>query len=147
MLPRRGHGVLRDQFDRASIGVVLCIAEGAGRRAPREKRHYYAMARGSGTECAAILDVLRGRQLLIDEKYFRGRALMLNIVRILSRLSMPPPGEMLSVPPDLPAPDSAASTISNRSDDGSHAQGSEEGGRRVWAPPELERELELHPSP
>jgi hypothetical protein len=31
-VPRRGHRVLRDQLDRASIGIVLCIAEGAGRR-------------------------------------------------------------------------------------------------------------------
>ena len=30
-VPRLGHRVLRDQLDRASIGIVLFIAEGAGR--------------------------------------------------------------------------------------------------------------------
>jgi hypothetical protein len=37
-VPRRGHRVLRDQLDRASIGIVLCIAEGAGRRSGRTPR-------------------------------------------------------------------------------------------------------------
>ena len=48
--PRRGHRVLRDQLDRASIGIVLCIAEGAGRRSGPDKRRFYEMARGSATE-------------------------------------------------------------------------------------------------
>jgi four helix bundle protein len=31
---KRGARVVRDQLERASLSVVLCIAEGAGRRAP-----------------------------------------------------------------------------------------------------------------
>ena len=60
-VPRRGHRVLRDQLDRASIGIVLCIAEGAGRRSGPDKRRFYEMARGSATESAAIFDILQTR--------------------------------------------------------------------------------------
>ena len=50
--PRRGHRVLRDQLDRASTGIVLCIAEGAGRRSGPDKRRFYE---------AAIFDILQTR--------------------------------------------------------------------------------------
>ena len=31
-VPQRGCHIVRDQIERSSLGVVLCIAEGAGRR-------------------------------------------------------------------------------------------------------------------
>lgn len=46
---------------RASLSIVLTIAEGVGPTAGPDKRRFYAMARGSATECAALLDV-RGRR-------------------------------------------------------------------------------------
>ena len=56
LVPKRGCAELRDQLDRASISIVLNIAEGCGRRSPADKGRFYSMARGSATECAAILD-------------------------------------------------------------------------------------------
>ena len=55
--------VLHDQMERASLSVVLNIAEGAGRRSRKDKRRFYTMARGSACECAAAVDVLRQRHL------------------------------------------------------------------------------------
>ena len=63
LLPGRTARVLRDQLERASLGIVLNIAEGAGRRSAADKRRFYEMARGSATETAAITDVLRVRGL------------------------------------------------------------------------------------
>src|SRR5687767_4852511 len=58
LLPKRvGLSSLRDQLDRASVSIVLNIAEGAGRFSPADKARFYAIARGSATECAAIMDV------------------------------------------------------------------------------------------
>ena len=58
----RGESALADQLRRASDSVLLNLAEGAGRRAGRDKARYFVIARGSGTECAAILDILRLRR-------------------------------------------------------------------------------------
>jgi four helix bundle protein len=62
--PKRGYAELRDQLDRASISIVLNIAEGCGRRSPADKARFYSMARGSATEGAAVLDLLAARGLV-----------------------------------------------------------------------------------
>ena len=43
---------------------VLNIAEGCGRRSPADKTRFCSMARGSATECAAIVDLLAARGLV-----------------------------------------------------------------------------------
>jgi four helix bundle protein len=53
--------VLRDQLRRASLSVILNVAEGAGQRSRAQKRQHYNIARGSTMECAAIVDVIRIR--------------------------------------------------------------------------------------
>ena len=90
LLPPRGFRALRDQLERASLGVVLCIAEGAGRTSRQDKRRFYEMARGSVTESAAALDVLRVRRLLEPDSYHEARDLAVRLVQMLSRLCGPP---------------------------------------------------------
>jgi four helix bundle protein len=87
LVPKRGHAELRDQLDRASISIVLNIAEGCGRRSPTDKGRFYSMARGSATECAAILDLLGARGLLDDRLRNRARALLVRTVQMLTRLN------------------------------------------------------------
>jgi four helix bundle protein len=54
----RVKGQLGDQLARASEGVVLRIAEGAGAEwRSAEQKRYFRSARGSALECAAVLDV------------------------------------------------------------------------------------------
>jgi four helix bundle protein len=89
ILPKRGYRSLRDQLERSSSSVMACIAEGAGRWALAEKRHFYGIARGSATECAAHLDALRNRRLIQPDQYVECRSLLLRIVKILSKLSAP----------------------------------------------------------
>jgi four helix bundle protein len=86
LVPKRGCAELRDQLDRASISIVLNIAEGCGRRSPADKGRFYSMARGSATECAAILDLLGARRLVDDRMRNQARALLVRIVQMLSRL-------------------------------------------------------------
>jgi len=54
---------LRDQLERASLSIVLNTAESAGRSSALDKARFVTIARGSATECAAILDVLLARGL------------------------------------------------------------------------------------
>ena len=87
LVPKRGCSELRDQLDRASISIVLNIAEGCGRRSPADKGRFYSMARGSATECAAILDLLGVRGVVDDRLRKRARALLVRVVQMLTRLA------------------------------------------------------------
>jgi four helix bundle protein len=86
LVPKRGYAELRDQLDRASISIVENIAEGCGRRFPADKARFYSMARGSATECAAILDLLGVRGLVDDRLRKRARSLLVRVVQMLTRL-------------------------------------------------------------
>jgi four helix bundle protein len=86
LVPKRGYAELRDQLDRASISIVLNIAEGCGRRSPADKGRFYSMARGSATECAAILDLLATRGVVDDRLRNRARALLVRTVQMLTQL-------------------------------------------------------------
>lgn len=46
------------QLQRSSASVALNIAEGADEIAPREKTHFYRIARRSAAECDAVLDLI-----------------------------------------------------------------------------------------
>jgi four helix bundle protein len=78
--------VVKDQLERASLSVVLNVAEGAGRRSKRDKRRFYTYARGSATECAAIADVLRARRLAPARSCDTLRAYSIRVVQLLTKL-------------------------------------------------------------
>ncbi len=76
----------RDQLDRASTSVPLNIAEGNGKRSYAERCRYFDIARGSGVECAACLDVLVGRGQLMPERAEEGKAILIEIVSMTAGL-------------------------------------------------------------
>jgi four helix bundle protein len=78
--------VLRDQFERASLSIVLNLAEGCGRVSRRQRRYHFGVARGSATECAALTDVLRLRRLTAASECFRARSLAVRCVQMLTKL-------------------------------------------------------------
>ena len=79
-------GWLRSQLNRASASIVLNIGEGLGRRTRRDRTQFFTIARGSATECAAIIDILKGRGGLSLEAYRSARTLLIRIVQMLTRL-------------------------------------------------------------
>lgn len=85
LLPK-GCGALRDQLDRASVSIALNLSEGAGVRAPRQKARYYAIARGSASECAAVVAIASARGLAAAERCDQARELLVRIVQMLTRL-------------------------------------------------------------
>jgi four helix bundle protein len=82
------HAVLRDQLERASVSIVLNVAEGCGRRTRRDKARFYGMARGSVMECGAVFDILSGRGLISLVDYRRGRSLLVRITQMLTKLQL-----------------------------------------------------------
>ncbi|MGE0455635.1 MAG: four helix bundle protein [Vicinamibacteria bacterium] len=85
LLPK-GCGSLRDQLDRASVSIALNLSEGAGCRSPRQKARYYAIARGSASECGAILAIAGARRLGQPAARVRCQHLVVRIVQMLTKL-------------------------------------------------------------
>ena len=63
----RGLGALRDQLDRASVSIVLNIAEGAGRNSPRELIQFLGIASGSKAELETHLEIARRLGMIGDD--------------------------------------------------------------------------------
>lgn len=83
----RGRAYLSDQLQRAALSIPLNIAEGAGEYAIDEKIRFYRMAKRSATECAGILDVCHRLELIEENRYVRGRELLIRIVSMLIKMA------------------------------------------------------------
>ena len=57
---------IRDQFERASLSIVLNIAEGSGRLTEADKRRFYSIALGSLNETKCLLQIMERDALLPD---------------------------------------------------------------------------------
>ena len=88
LVPKRGHAAFRDQLDRASSSILANLAEGAGRFARADKAKYYVIARGSASECAALLDVLLSRGLLDVPLYRHAQGLLARVCQMLTKLAL-----------------------------------------------------------
>jgi four helix bundle protein len=60
---------LMDQWKRASLGILLNLAEGTGRMTDTDKKHYLTIARSSVYESVAILDLLKAMKVLDDTTF------------------------------------------------------------------------------
>ena len=90
LLPKRGYANLRDQLERASLSIVLNIAEGAGRKSAADCSRFFTIAMGSLLECGAILDVFLRRRIADPTRCRNGRLYLIHLARMLSRLTGPP---------------------------------------------------------
>ena len=83
----RGRAYLSDQLQRAALSIPLNIAEGAGEYAVDEKARFYRMAKRSATECAGVLDICQRLQLIEENRYIKGRELLIGIVSMLIKMA------------------------------------------------------------
>ena len=84
-----GRGYLALQLRKAAASIVSNVAEGAGEFAPKEKRRFYRIARRSGTECAAQLDMLLRLELIGAADHEGTIRLLHRIVSMLVQMSKP----------------------------------------------------------
>lgn len=61
--------VTKNQLRRASLSIVLNIAEGTSRYSNADRKNFYVISRGSAFECVAILDVLKEETVIYDHEY------------------------------------------------------------------------------
>lgn len=76
----------KDQLDRASTSIMLNLAEGNGKRSHPERCRYFDIARGSGVECAACLDVLVARRKLESGEAEAGKSILIGVVSMTAGL-------------------------------------------------------------
>lgn len=79
----------RDQLIRSSQSIPLNIAEGNGKRSGADRRRYFEIARGSAMESAATLDVLVAVGAIEPDAVMAGKAMLIRIVEMLTRLAPP----------------------------------------------------------
>lgn len=77
-----GEAAVLGHLDRASEGIVECIANGNSRRSPKDRNRFFDIALGSALECAASLDICRCKQLISVDTQEEGKAALLHIVRM-----------------------------------------------------------------
>lgn len=76
----RGCLDLVDQLRRASLSVMLNLAEGSGEFSPAEKNRFYRISRRSACECAAVLDYTVDRGLIADAAIQPSRVLYARVI-------------------------------------------------------------------
>lgn len=55
---------IKDQLSRASLSVVLNLAEGSGKSTQKDRARFYRISLGSFRECQSILDLIDRPDLL-----------------------------------------------------------------------------------
>jgi four helix bundle protein len=83
----RGHASLADQLRRAALSVPLNIAEGSGKPGTRDAQRFYAIARGSALECAAIVDALENLGFVAQDEVGEARGLLERVVSMLTKMT------------------------------------------------------------
>jgi four helix bundle protein len=56
----------RNQLRRASLSVILNLAEGSGKQTPADKKNFYYTARGSLYECVALFDAITNEEIISE---------------------------------------------------------------------------------
>ena len=82
------HRHARDQWLRAAQSIPLNIAEGNGKRSPKDRARFFDIARGSAFECAAVQDVLVSTGCLDAASSLYMKQKLKRIVSMLTRMVM-----------------------------------------------------------
>ena len=81
----RGYGSLSDQLRRASLSIPLNIAEGTGKPG-HDAARFYAIARGSTMESAAIVDAMDALGFVPSPDLAEASELLERIVSMLTKM-------------------------------------------------------------
>ena len=79
-----GNSGIKEQLKRAAASISLNIAEGSGRNKTDDRKRFYAIARGSALECAAISDLIAKLEPDLQLEIDRNKEILRSIANILS---------------------------------------------------------------
>lgn len=77
---------LRDQLYRASISMVINIAEGTGKLSKLDRKNFYVISRGSVFECASLLELFQDENIISDNELVSLKENLEEVSRLLSGL-------------------------------------------------------------
>ena len=77
---------IRKQLDRASLSVLLNIAEGNGKRQQQTRAKFFDDARGSTSESAACLDALVAKGVCSNQQVADGKQMLQRVFAMLTKL-------------------------------------------------------------
>ena len=60
---------VRDQLRRASISIVINIAEGSGKFSKADKKNFYTISRGSAYECVSLFEIILEENQLTGDQF------------------------------------------------------------------------------
>lgn len=83
----KGEADLKDQLKRATVSIPLNIAEGSGKVTFSDRARFFAIARGSAMECAAIFDCLEILRPELHGELIPAKTLAVRLVAMLSKLA------------------------------------------------------------
>jgi len=60
---------IKDQLRRASVSVVINIAEGSGKFSKADKKNFYTIARGSVYECVSLFEIIKQGSHIAENEF------------------------------------------------------------------------------
>jgi four helix bundle protein len=82
----RGHYHICDQFGRASLSILLNIAEGNGKWHTADRKKFFLIARGSAFECIPLLKICLRRNILTSIQHQDMKQKVKSSLMMLSKL-------------------------------------------------------------
>ncbi len=86
LIEKKISAFLRDQLYRASISMVINIAEGTGKLSKNDRKNFYVISRGSVFECASLLEMLCDENILSNQELDNLKNDLEEVSRLLSGL-------------------------------------------------------------
>ncbi|WP_343748237.1 four helix bundle protein [Fluviicola sp.] len=78
--------VSKNQLRRASLSIMLNIAEGSSIFSEPDRRNFFVISRGSAFECAAVFDFLKEETILTEEEFQQFYAKAEELFRMLFKM-------------------------------------------------------------
>lgn len=86
LIDKKISSFLRDQLYRASISMVINIAEGTGKLSKNDRKNFYVISRGSVFECASLLEMFCDENIIKDNELTLLKSDLEEVSRLLSGL-------------------------------------------------------------
>ena len=107
----KGFAFLVDQLRRNTSSVHHNFAEGYYQDSPRQQRRYFGYAIQSAREASASFDAALAFRAAEQETVTRGKALALEVVRMLSKFQRPRGGQVSETVISTPSPQDSGSQV------------------------------------